>query len=552
MVVHTKGMEHRAGRRQTPRGERWPIAVLVATGIVLWGVGATPTRAQPSEADLGAGKRLYEERCAHCHGEAGDGQGAAAEVVSPTPRDFTSGVYKFLTHHESEDGNRLPGDGDIFRSIKEGLHGTSMPGWVGFFSDQQIWQLVHYIKTFADVFTEDKPGAPLDFSGEVPFSQESAAKGKEHFEKTFECHTCHGTAGRGNGPQALEGLDDDWGSRIWPANLTKPWTYRGGRSRRDIFRNIALGINGTPMPPFADPDPMAYARQLEDRDERQEEEASARQLRENMWHVVNYVQSLWTYPAEPEAKSVLTAKRVADSLPLNPDDEAWKQVPANYYPLAGQVIEGRRLFTPMVVGIEVQALHNGKEIAFRLVWDDRTESKPGGVERGEETYADAVALQFSSQPLAGMEKPYFLMGDASHPTDLWYWRNATGTTVLVQTTGYKTFQPGENPGGIESQGRADNGQYRVVIKRALHTANADQEVQFAEGSFIPISMTVWDGSNGERDGDRRTVTAWYNLYLEPEPSKAPIYLTLVGIAVGLVIEFSALYVTRKNRTSTTS
>jgi DMSO reductase family type II enzyme heme b subunit len=297
---------------------------------------------------------------------------------------------------------------------------------------------------------------------------------------------------------------------------------------------------------------MAYARQLEDRDERQEEEASARQLRENMWHVVNYVQSLWTYPAEPEAKSVLTAKRVADSLPLNPDDEAWKQVPANYYPLAGQVIEGRRLFTPMVVGIEVQALHNGKEIAFRLVWDDRTESKPGGVERGEETYADAVALQFSSQPLAGMEKPYFLMGDASHPTDLWYWRNATGTTVLVQTTGYKTFQPGENPGGIESQGRADNGQYRVVIKRALHTANADQEVQFAEGSFIPISMTVWDGSNGERDGDRRTVTAWYNLYLEPEPSKAPIYLTLVGIAVGLVIEFSALYVTRKNRTSTTS
>jgi hypothetical protein len=63
---------------------------------------------------------------------------------------------------------------------------------------------------------------------------------------------------------------------------------------------------------------------------------------------------------------------------------------------------------------------------------------------------------------------------------------------------------------------------------------------------------VWDGSNGERDGDRRTVTAWYNLYLEPEPSKAPLYLTLVGIAVGLVIEFSALYVTRKNHTNTTS
>jgi hypothetical protein len=29
----------------------------------------------------------------------------------------------------------------------------------------------------------------------------------------------------------------------------------------------------------------------------------------------------------------------------------------------------------MIVGVEIQALHNGKEIA-RVLWDDRTESKP--------------------------------------------------------------------------------------------------------------------------------------------------------------------------------
>jgi DMSO reductase family type II enzyme heme b subunit len=507
---------------------------------------------QPLEANVEAGKQLYEARCAHCHGDEGDGRGPAVEVVYPAPRDFTSGVYKFRTRHETAEGNRLPADEDLFRSIKEGLHGTSMPGWGGFFSDQQIRQLVQYIKTFAEVFSEDQLGTPLDFSGEVPFSEESVAKGKEHFDNTFECYTCHGTAGRGNGQQALDGLDDDWGHRIWPANLTKPWTYRGGHSRRDIFRNIVMGINGTPMPAFADPDPLAIARQIEDRDERKEEEALARELRENIWHVVNYVQSLWTYPEEPEVKAVLMAKRTTGPLPLNPDDAVWKTVPVNYYPLVGQVIEGRRLFTPMVVGIEVQALHNGKEIAFRLVWDDRTESKPGEVDRGEETYADAVALQFPSHHAAGMEKPYFLMGDGSHPTDLWYWRNDTGTTVLVQTTGYQSFKPGDNAAGIDSQGLVDNGQYRVVMKRALYTANADKEVQFAEGSFLPISLTVWDGSNGERDGDRRTVMAWYNLYLEPEPSQVPLYLTLVGIAVGLVIEFSALYVTRKNHTNMTS
>ena len=180
------------------------------------------------------------------------------------------------------------------------------------------------------------------FGGEVPSSPESIAKGKEHFTKTFECYTCHGMAGRGNGQQALDGLQDDWGERIWPANLTRPWTYRGGMLRRDIFRNIALGINGTPMPVFGDSAPLDA------------------ELRQQIWHTVNYVQSLWTQAAEPEVKSVLVAKRVEGALPTTPDDAAWKTVPVNYYPLVGQVIEEPRLFNPMIVGIDVQAVHNGK------------------------------------------------------------------------------------------------------------------------------------------------------------------------------------------------
>jgi hypothetical protein len=118
--------------------------------------------------------------------------------------------------------------------------------------------------------------------------------------------------------------------------------------------------------------------------------------------------------------------------------------------------------------------------------------------------------------------------------------------VLVQTTGYKSFQPGDNAGGIQSQGLFDDGQYRVVMKRALQTKSADKEIQFAVGKFLIISMTAWDGSNGEHGGGKRTVTAWYNLYLESEASQAPLYLMLVGIVVGVLIEFSALYATRKN------
>jgi cytochrome c oxidase cbb3-type subunit 2 len=137
----------------------------MGAGLML---GAASLTLAQSEADIEAGKKLYTQRCEHCHGAEGDGEGYAAEYVFPKPRVFTGGVYKFRTRHETEDGNRLASDEDIYRSICEGLHGTSMPGWCGFFTETQIRQLVHYLKTFAEVYTEDKPGRPIDYSGESP------------------------------------------------------------------------------------------------------------------------------------------------------------------------------------------------------------------------------------------------------------------------------------------------------------------------------------------------------------------------------------------------
>lgn len=538
------------GERTARQGTSWwqGTGVVLGFGLLTWLALATPGQAQtgtaPSSADLDAGKQLYIKHCTHCHNDNGDGKGASADVVYPKPRDFTTGSYKFRTRHQNVNEKGVASDEDILRSIAEGLHGTSMPGWSGFLPKQQMVQLVHYLKTFSSVFKEEKPGAALDFSGEIAPSPASIAKGKEYFDKTFECNSCHGQAGRGNGKQALDGLKDDWGERIWPANLTRPWTYRGGHTRRDVFRNIALGIGGTPMPAFMDPDPMNAAREATDPQKKKDAEALAREVREQIWHTVNYVQSLWTSPDEPEVKAVLTAKRLEGPLPTGPDDPTWKTVATNYYPLVGQVVEEPRLFTPLIFGVEVQAVHNGKDIAFRLTWDDRTESKPGG-SGAKEVFADAIALQFPSKPMVGAERPYFLMGDAKRPTDLWYWRNETpDKAALVQTTGLKSFKPGDTPGGIRAQGMVDNGQYRLVLQRSLATKDKSKEVQFAVGQFVSFTVTAWDGSNGEQGG-KRTVTAWSNLYLEAEPSKAPVYMAIVGIAVGLVLEFSALFATRK-------
>ena len=100
------------------------------------------------------------DRCQHCHGENGDGKGVSAAVVYPKPRDFTSGIYKFRTHHETVNGNKLAGDADIFRSINEGLHATSMPGWAGFYTKQQIGQLVRILKPLPRFLRKTKPGQP--------------------------------------------------------------------------------------------------------------------------------------------------------------------------------------------------------------------------------------------------------------------------------------------------------------------------------------------------------------------------------------------------------
>ncbi|MDH3601739.1 MAG: c-type cytochrome, partial [Candidatus Tectomicrobia bacterium] len=135
MVADTK-QEGRGEAMQRQQWRLWRFVLIGLASLVVWGSVAVPVSAQ-SEADLAAGKTLYDQRCAHCHGEEGDGQGSATEYVFPKPRDFTSGVYKFRTRHETEDGNLLASDEDIYRSICEGLHGSSMPGWCGFFPEPQ-------------------------------------------------------------------------------------------------------------------------------------------------------------------------------------------------------------------------------------------------------------------------------------------------------------------------------------------------------------------------------------------------------------------------------
>ena len=58
----------------------------------------------------------------------------------------------------------------------------------------------------------------------------------------------------------------------------------------------------------------------------------------------------------------------------------------------------------------------------------------------------------------------------------------------------------------------------AIFKRPLRP---EAGITFTPGSFVPIAFTVWDGFTHER-GNRRGLTVWYHLYMQPEVVVSPV------------------------------
>ncbi len=456
-----------------------------------------------SSADLRAGQRLYQKWCMNCHGEHGDGAGPAADFLSPRPRDFRQGLFNIRTTLIG----KLPSDQDLFNVITNGMPGTAMPAWENILSEPERRQLVLFLKTFSRRFARaSTPPEPIKVGARVPPSADSVAQGKRLFREV-ECFKCHGDEGRADGPSAPE-LTDDWGAPIRPANLRKPWRFRGGHTPEALYLRLQSGIAGTPMPSFAD--------SLDN---------------EKTWHLVNYLISLWPDPSgnAPPLQVAMKGRHTKGDIPVQPGDAFWQNLESFYYPLVGQVIREPRYFTPSVDGVQVQAVYNDRELAFRLVWDDPTNSKPDG-KNG--TFEDMIAIEFPVRIPTEPKRPYFLMGDPEQSVQLLRWGSASGITV-VYGNGLDKLQPlPASSHEANAQAEFKDGQYRVVIKRPLKTVNSAQHIQFEPGRFIPIAFFVWNGSNGETES-KMALTSWYYFFLEPVlPTTTYLYPAVAVVIVG--------------------
>jgi plastocyanin len=210
------------------------VAMIIPTGAATH--GPTPARGNPK-----AGRDVYQRYCIQCHGGTGDGSGEAANWTVPRPRDFRQGLFKF----RSTPTGALPLESDLYRTISNGLYGTSMPPF-GAMEPRARWDVIAYIETFSPRWASETAPTPIVIAPETPKTPESAARGHEKFAAL--CASCHGNEGLGNGPLS-KSLVDAWGYAIRPANLT------AGRTKQevtgeDIYRTFMTGINGTPMPGF--------------------------------------------------------------------------------------------------------------------------------------------------------------------------------------------------------------------------------------------------------------------------------------------------------------
>lgn len=229
---------------------------------------------------VGRGARLFTQRCAGCHGRDGLGDGEASRFIGndlsgagtlASPRDFTLKRFKF----QRRESGALPTDGDLFASIRRGIPGSAMPSWLEL-TDGQTWDLVDYVKNLvdeaylsrvrADVGSRgDSETSPLDFVPpflkkdlippvkvvpDPPHETPELLRVGRYTYLLAQCFACHGVQGHGDGARRIQA--DARGRRIEARNYRTSRLFKGGSTAPEIYRTIANGIGGTPMPVHSD------------------------------------------------------------------------------------------------------------------------------------------------------------------------------------------------------------------------------------------------------------------------------------------------------------
>ncbi len=225
-----------------------------------------------------------------------------------------------------------------------------------------------------------------------------------------------------------------------------------------------------------------------------------------------------------------------------------------------------------VLEVNVRGFHNGETIFFGIKWNDASKNDRA---IAHEQFRDAVGLMFPLETVKVIspEKPFSpRMGDRGKPVNIWHWKadwekelhveggyehmedeypnmwhdfdsdphpdyfnkkvhesaalmaggiaagsllsQARGRSVEdLNAVGFGTLTSQEHQ-DVKGKGSWSNGKWDVVVYRPMVTSD-ENDVQFVPGMSTFLNMAVWNGIEGDRNGQKSISIRWRPLKIEP-------------------------------------
>ncbi|MCC7484936.1 MAG: hypothetical protein IT529_08070 [Burkholderiales bacterium] len=287
--------------------------------------------------------------------------------------------------------------------------------------------------------------------------------------------------------------------------------------------------------------------------------------------------------ARAAEKASLLARPV-DTIPDDPDAQAWREADVLEVPLAPQAVVKPRRYEPGVKALEVRALYSEERLGLRLEWRDPERS---AMEGGAQAFRDAVAVEFPHDPAKGI--PFFGMGERERPVVIYQWKadwtasasdvdekyphmavdwypfSSRAANEIAEAADYgkeggdKAFIPSWwagnplmdpalqgkraaekllahgfgtlEPVAADKQDAEAKAVWKDGVWKAVITIPRAQDAfSFERGRTFPVAFAAWNGAGQERGGEK-SVSTWYFLSLE-KPVGAVTYAAPLAVAAG--------------------
>lgn len=280
--------------------------------------------------------------------------------------------------------------------------------------------------------------------------------------------------------------------------------------------------------------------------------------------------------ANPAASQTMTLRafQASEEPDIDPWADGWKRATFVQIPLTAQA-GAYSAGGGSIPILTARALHYNGVLYIRAEWEDAT--RDGSTIRVQD-FSDAVAVEFPARSATSV--PSICMGQANGGVNIWQWRaDSEGgiqdpadyyTNSLVESYPSKedlfyTARAAGNPYADPSQGPVQNllaqafgtigpaatqdvqgkgawkdGRWAVVFVRPFAGRELDQ-ASFAAGTQTDMAFAVWNGSEGDRNG-QKSVSQFVTLSVSGAtlPEAGGTNWALVGTAIGVLALAAAL------------